>query len=307
MNYLGLDRPARPHRRAPAAEPVQAAGQIADLGGGALMAAFGIMAALRERDGAPARGERPARPGSGEGQVVDVSMADGALSWLAMVAGGVLRRRRRSPPRRAAAGRLADLLPAVRVRRRLGHARRAGAEVLAGVLSRRRPRGSDRAPVRAPRLRGPRRGRRRSSARARAPSGRSSRARTTAAWSPSSTSTRRCTPSSCARARWSSRSTSPAPRAPVRQLGIPVKLDAHARLARAAARPRAGRAHRAGPARGRLRPRAGRRAAGRGAAAGPDEPAAGDVPGVSGAGDRGRVPRRPQRPPVRGGAPESSC
>jgi crotonobetainyl-CoA:carnitine CoA-transferase CaiB-like acyl-CoA transferase len=62
--------------------PIQAAGQIADLGGGALMAAFGIMAALRERDGSPDQ------PGSGEGQLVDVSMADGALSWLAMVAGG---------------------------------------------------------------------------------------------------------------------------------------------------------------------------------------------------------------------------
>ncbi len=86
-------------------EPVQAAGQIADLGGGALMAAFGIMAALRERDGAPARpparggasagsvdagsiDARPGRPGSGLGQIVDVSMADGALSWLAMVAAG---------------------------------------------------------------------------------------------------------------------------------------------------------------------------------------------------------------------------
>ena len=69
-------------------EPVQAAGQIADLGGGALMAAFGIMAALHERDGAPARDGRPERAGSGEGQVVDVSMADGALSWLAMVAAG---------------------------------------------------------------------------------------------------------------------------------------------------------------------------------------------------------------------------
>jgi crotonobetainyl-CoA:carnitine CoA-transferase CaiB-like acyl-CoA transferase len=54
--------------------PIQAAGQIADLGGGALMAAFGILAALRERDR------------SGEGQLVDVSMTDGALSWLAMVA-----------------------------------------------------------------------------------------------------------------------------------------------------------------------------------------------------------------------------
>jgi alpha-methylacyl-CoA racemase len=74
MNYLGLvgllgltgekDGP-----------PVQSAGQIADLGGGGLMAAFGILAALRERDQ------------TGKGQMVDVSMADGALSWLAMVAG----------------------------------------------------------------------------------------------------------------------------------------------------------------------------------------------------------------------------
>ena len=67
--------------------PIQSAGQIADLGGGALMAAFGIMAALRERDGSPARSGIPAHPGSGEGQMVDVSMSDGALSWLAMVAG----------------------------------------------------------------------------------------------------------------------------------------------------------------------------------------------------------------------------
>ncbi len=82
MNYLGLigllgltgER---------GGEPVQAAGQIADLGGGALMAAFGILAALRERDGGGAGSDSP---GSGEGQLVDVSMADGALSWLAMVA-----------------------------------------------------------------------------------------------------------------------------------------------------------------------------------------------------------------------------
>jgi crotonobetainyl-CoA:carnitine CoA-transferase CaiB-like acyl-CoA transferase len=53
---------------------VQAAAQIADVGGGSLMAAFGILAALRERDR------------SGEGQFVDVSMTHGALSWLAMVA-----------------------------------------------------------------------------------------------------------------------------------------------------------------------------------------------------------------------------
>jgi crotonobetainyl-CoA:carnitine CoA-transferase CaiB-like acyl-CoA transferase len=77
MNYLGLvgllgltgegDGP-----------PVQAAGQIADLGGGALMGALGILIALRERDR------------SGEGQLVDASMADGALSWLAMVAARTL-------------------------------------------------------------------------------------------------------------------------------------------------------------------------------------------------------------------------
>ena len=58
--------------------PVQAAGQIADLGGGGLMAAVGILAALNE-----------ARR-SGQGQVVDVSMTDGSLSWLAMVAGQYL-------------------------------------------------------------------------------------------------------------------------------------------------------------------------------------------------------------------------
>jgi len=53
--------------------PIQSAGQIADLGGGGLMAAIGILAALRER-------ER-----SGAGQLVDISMTDGALSWLSMV------------------------------------------------------------------------------------------------------------------------------------------------------------------------------------------------------------------------------
>jgi crotonobetainyl-CoA:carnitine CoA-transferase CaiB-like acyl-CoA transferase len=77
MNYLGLvgllGLTGEPDRR-----PIQSAGQIADLGGGALMAAFGIMAALHE-----------ARR-SGQGQLVDVSMADGALSWLAMVAGAYL-------------------------------------------------------------------------------------------------------------------------------------------------------------------------------------------------------------------------
>ena len=73
MNYLGLGG-LLGLSGDPDGPPVQAAGQIADLGGGALMAAFGIMAALRER----ARSE--------EGQLVDVSMFDGALSWLALVA-----------------------------------------------------------------------------------------------------------------------------------------------------------------------------------------------------------------------------
>jgi alpha-methylacyl-CoA racemase len=88
MNYLAriglLDLSGEPD-----GPPVQAAGQIADLGGGALMAAVGILAALRECDR------------SGEGQLVDVSMTDGALSWLAMVAarflaGGELPRRGRT-------------------------------------------------------------------------------------------------------------------------------------------------------------------------------------------------------------------
>jgi alpha-methylacyl-CoA racemase len=82
MNYLGLIG-LLGLTGARGGEPVQAAGQIADLGGGALMAAFGILAALRERDGG---GAGSAREGSGKGQLVDVSMADGALSWLAMVA-----------------------------------------------------------------------------------------------------------------------------------------------------------------------------------------------------------------------------
>jgi crotonobetainyl-CoA:carnitine CoA-transferase CaiB-like acyl-CoA transferase len=69
MNYLGLVGllGLTGERDGP---PVQPAGQIADIGGGALMAAFGILAALQ----------------SGRGQMVDVSMADGSLSWLAMVA-----------------------------------------------------------------------------------------------------------------------------------------------------------------------------------------------------------------------------
>src|SRR5581483_11344004 len=73
MNYLGLNGLLGLTGEADG-PPVQAAGQIADVGGGAQMAAFGILAALRERDR------------TGDGQLVDVSMYDGAMSWLAMVA-----------------------------------------------------------------------------------------------------------------------------------------------------------------------------------------------------------------------------
>jgi alpha-methylacyl-CoA racemase len=77
MNYLGLNGLLGLTGDA-GGPPVQSAGQIADIGGGALMAAFAILAALRERDR------------SGEGQLVDVSMFDGSLAWLAMVAAAYL-------------------------------------------------------------------------------------------------------------------------------------------------------------------------------------------------------------------------
>jgi alpha-methylacyl-CoA racemase len=73
LNYLGLNG-LLGLTGEPGGRPIQSAGQIADIGGGAMMAAFGVLAALRER-------ER-----SGEGQLVDISMTDGSLAWLAMVA-----------------------------------------------------------------------------------------------------------------------------------------------------------------------------------------------------------------------------
>ncbi len=77
MNYLGLNG-LLGLTGDPGGPPVQAAGQIADLGGGALMALVGVLVALQER-------ER-----SGQGQFVDCSMFDGALSWLALVAADML-------------------------------------------------------------------------------------------------------------------------------------------------------------------------------------------------------------------------
>jgi alpha-methylacyl-CoA racemase len=85
MNYLGLNGILGLTGEADG-PPVQSAGQIADLGGGATMAAFGILMALRERDR------------SGQGQLVDCSMFDGSLSWLAMVAAEMFARAR--TPRR---------------------------------------------------------------------------------------------------------------------------------------------------------------------------------------------------------------
>ena len=74
MNYLGLNG-VLGLTGEEGGPPIQASVQIADLGGGGMMAAVGILAALHQ-----------ARR-SGEGQVVDISMTDGALSWLAMEAG----------------------------------------------------------------------------------------------------------------------------------------------------------------------------------------------------------------------------
>jgi alpha-methylacyl-CoA racemase len=73
LNYLALNG-LLALTGAPDGPPVPAAGQIADIGGGALMAAVGILIALRER-------ER-----SGQGQLVDCSMFDGSLAWLSLVA-----------------------------------------------------------------------------------------------------------------------------------------------------------------------------------------------------------------------------
>jgi alpha-methylacyl-CoA racemase len=74
INYLGLNGILGLTGEADG-PPVSAAAQIADLGGGALMAVAGILIALQER------------ACSGQGQLVDCSMFDGSLSLLAMLAG----------------------------------------------------------------------------------------------------------------------------------------------------------------------------------------------------------------------------
>ncbi|MCI0344440.1 MAG: CoA transferase, partial [Chloroflexi bacterium] len=75
MNYLGFGGVLDiigPRDGGPSVAGVQ----IADVGGGGLMAGVGILAALRERET------------SGRGRFVDISMLDGAVSWLAMHAAG---------------------------------------------------------------------------------------------------------------------------------------------------------------------------------------------------------------------------
>jgi crotonobetainyl-CoA:carnitine CoA-transferase CaiB-like acyl-CoA transferase len=53
-------------------DPVPAGVQIADVGGGGLMAAVGVLAALHDRHR------------TGRGRFLDISMLDGAVSWLGM-------------------------------------------------------------------------------------------------------------------------------------------------------------------------------------------------------------------------------
>lgn len=77
MNYLGLNGLLGISGLAEA-PLVQSAGQIADIGGGAMPAAIAILAALVRRQA------------TGEGAEIDISMTDGAMSWLAMPASAAL-------------------------------------------------------------------------------------------------------------------------------------------------------------------------------------------------------------------------
>lgn len=77
LNYLSLAGVAALNGVRDGA-PINGGVQVADIGGGALMGVVGILTALRHA-------ER-----TGEGQFVDVSMTDGALSWTAMDAAAAL-------------------------------------------------------------------------------------------------------------------------------------------------------------------------------------------------------------------------
>jgi crotonobetainyl-CoA:carnitine CoA-transferase CaiB-like acyl-CoA transferase len=69
LNYMGYAG-AMPLFGTPATGPIVPGLSIADVGGGSLMAAFGILTALA------------ARGSTGKGQFVDISMTDGLISWL---------------------------------------------------------------------------------------------------------------------------------------------------------------------------------------------------------------------------------
>ena len=197
MNYLGLIG-LLGLTGAPGGPPIQSAGQIADLGGGALMAAVG-----------DPRGAARARAlGRGPG---GRRLDDGRRALLAGDGRGALLRRRRrcrGAARLSSAG-LACYFPYA-CDGRLGDAAGARAEVLAGVVPRGRPPGPDREAVRGP---APPAGVEIAAVfreRTAATSGPPSRRARLLPGARSSTSTRRSTPSSCARAGWWSSSTSPA-------------------------------------------------------------------------------------------------
>lgn len=71
LNYMALAGAAQLFGRA-GGDPMVPGLSIADVGGGSQMAVAGILAALI------------ARGADGEGQMVDISMTDGALSWLSL-------------------------------------------------------------------------------------------------------------------------------------------------------------------------------------------------------------------------------
>lgn len=77
MNYLALGGMLA-LTGAGGGPPVQNAGQVADIGGGAQMATIAVLAALHRRTA------------TGEGSNIDISMTEGAMSWLAMPAGRAL-------------------------------------------------------------------------------------------------------------------------------------------------------------------------------------------------------------------------
>jgi crotonobetainyl-CoA:carnitine CoA-transferase CaiB-like acyl-CoA transferase len=71
LNYMAIAGAAS-ITGSPGGPPAIPGVQVGDIGGGALMSAIGILAALHHRDRV------------GEGQFVDVSMTDGIVSWLAL-------------------------------------------------------------------------------------------------------------------------------------------------------------------------------------------------------------------------------